>query len=70
MPPRPLPLTLTMTTLHRPNAPPSRNGVGASCVVLPSGPWPRVIDFLVQRFPGVSAETARKIYDFFHERPE
>ena len=43
--------------LHRPNAPPSRNGVGASCVVLPAGPWARVIDFLPQRFPGVSADT-------------
>lgn len=43
--------------LHRPNPPPSRNGVGASCVVLPTGPWARVIDFLVQRFPGVSAAT-------------
>ena len=43
--------------LHRPNAPPSRNGVGPSCVVLPTGPWVRVIDFLVHRFPGVSAAT-------------
>ncbi len=43
--------------LHRPNPPPSRNGVGASCVVLPAGPWTRVIDFLPQRFPGVSMDT-------------
>ncbi len=43
--------------LPRPNAPPSRNGVGASCVVLPPGPWSRVIDFLVQRFPSVSPNT-------------
>jgi tRNA pseudouridine32 synthase/23S rRNA pseudouridine746 synthase len=43
--------------LHRPNAPPSRNGVGASCVVLPAGQWARVIDFLPQRFPGVSTDT-------------
>ena len=43
--------------LPRPNAPPSRNGVGASSVVLPQGPWCRVIDFLVQRFPSVSADT-------------
>lgn len=43
--------------LHRPNAPPSRNGVGASSVVLPQGPWTRVIDFLVQRFPSVSLDT-------------
>ena len=43
--------------LHRPNAPPSRNGVGASCVVLPAGPWTLVVDFLPQRFPGVSMDT-------------
>ena len=43
--------------LHRPNAPPSRNGVGASCVVLPQGPWVRAIDFLLHRFPSVSADT-------------
>jgi tRNA pseudouridine32 synthase/23S rRNA pseudouridine746 synthase len=42
---------------HRPNAPPSRDGVGASSVVLPQGPWTCVIDFLVQRFPSVSRET-------------
>ena len=43
--------------LLRPNAPPNRNGVGASCVVLPEGPWTLVIDFLVQRFPGVNEAT-------------
>nr|WP_295778817.1 pseudouridine synthase [Rhodoferax sp.] len=43
--------------LHRPNPPPNRNGVGASCVVLPAGSWARVIDFLPQRFPGVSTDT-------------
>ena len=43
--------------LHRPNAPPSRNGVGASSVVLPQGPWVRAIDFLLHRFPSVSADT-------------
>ncbi len=43
--------------LHRPNAPPSRNGVGASCVVLPAGSWSRVIDFLPQRFPSVNLDT-------------
>ena len=41
--------------LHRPNPPPGRNGVGASCVVLPTGPWATVAEFLVQRFPGVPA---------------
>jgi tRNA pseudouridine32 synthase/23S rRNA pseudouridine746 synthase len=41
-------------SLQRAHAPPSRNGVGASSVVLPQGVWARVIDFLVQRFPSVS----------------
>lgn len=41
--------------LHRPNAPPSRNGVGASCVVLPAGPWRTMAEFLVERFPKVPA---------------
>jgi tRNA pseudouridine32 synthase/23S rRNA pseudouridine746 synthase len=41
--------------LHRPNAPPSRNGVGASCVVLPAGPWLTMHEGLVARFPGVPA---------------
>lgn len=36
---------------------PTRNGVGPSCVGLPPGDWPLVIDFLIQRFPGVGAET-------------
>lgn len=31
-----------------------RNGVGASSVVLPEGPWATVLEFLVQRFPGVT----------------
>jgi len=33
-----------------------RNGVGPSCVSLPAGPWPTMLDFLVQRFPGIAAE--------------
>ncbi|MDO8285194.1 MAG: pseudouridine synthase [Rhodoferax sp.] len=41
--------------LHRPNPPPSRNGVGASCVVLPAGPWLTMHEGLVARFPGVPA---------------
>ena len=32
---------------------PMRDGVGASCVALPAGPWPTIADFLVQRFPAV-----------------
>jgi tRNA pseudouridine32 synthase/23S rRNA pseudouridine746 synthase len=33
---------------------PSRDGVGPSWVGLTPGPWPRLIDFLQARFPGVS----------------
>lgn len=33
-----------------------RDGVGPSCVSLPAGPWATMLDFLVQRFPGVTAE--------------
>ncbi len=29
---------------------PTREGVGPSCIALPPGPWPRVIDFLAERF--------------------
>lgn len=37
--------------------PPSRNGVGASCVGLPAGGWPGLLDFLVERFPAVARST-------------
>jgi len=36
-----------------PHTPPLRDGVGPSSVVLPLGAWPTVLDFLVERFPGV-----------------
>jgi tRNA pseudouridine32 synthase/23S rRNA pseudouridine746 synthase len=39
--------------------PPSREGVSASWVVLPVGPWETILDFLVHRFPGVPADTWR-----------
>ncbi|MGV3741275.1 MAG: pseudouridine synthase [Burkholderiaceae bacterium] len=35
---------------------PNRNGVGASCVALPPGAWPTLIDFLAHRFPVVARE--------------
>lgn len=35
---------------------PTRKGVGQSQVALPPGPWPRMIDFLVQRFPAIDAQ--------------
>jgi tRNA pseudouridine32 synthase / 23S rRNA pseudouridine746 synthase len=34
---------------------PTKNGVGASVIVLPSGPWPTVLDFLIARFPHIPA---------------
>jgi len=37
--------------------PPTRDGVGPSCVGLPSGPWPTLIDFLAERFPNVTRQT-------------
>jgi tRNA pseudouridine32 synthase/23S rRNA pseudouridine746 synthase len=36
--------------------PPSRDGVGASVVGLPAGPWITLADFLAHRFPAVSQE--------------
>src|SRR3954469_20819405 len=36
--------------------PPSRDGVGPSSVVLPDGRWPTIAAFLIDRFPGISAE--------------
>ena len=42
-------------TRYRPNAPAARNGVHASCAVLPSrGDWPLVLDYLAERFPRLS----------------
>jgi tRNA pseudouridine32 synthase/23S rRNA pseudouridine746 synthase len=40
---------------------PVRDGVGASQVSLPAGDWVSILDFLVQRFPAISADewTAR-----------
>lgn len=35
---------------------PTRNGVGASRVSLPSGPWPTVLDFLLERMPDISRD--------------
>lgn len=48
----------------RPNAPPPRNGVGASSVVLPVGPWATVLEFLVQRFPAITpAQWLQRLQD-------
>jgi len=33
---------------------PMLEGVSASCVALPAGPWPLLVDFLAQRLPAVS----------------
>ena len=37
--------------------PPTRQGIGPSCVGLPAGPWPTLLDFLTARFPNVSRQT-------------
>ena len=37
--------------------PPTRNGVGPSCVALPPGTWPTLLDFLQERFPNVTRAT-------------
>lgn len=34
---------------------PARDGVGASCIALPPGPWPTIAAFLIDRFPAVPA---------------
>ncbi len=47
----------------RPNPPPARAGVSASCTVLPAvqqQDWPRVEDYLVHRFPHIAAATWRQ----------
>lgn len=36
--------------------PPSRDGVGASCVALPPGTWPHLLDFLVEKFPFIARD--------------
>lgn len=36
---------------------PTKNGVGPSCVGLPAGDWPTVLDFLVERFPAIARST-------------
>lgn len=43
-----------------PPLPLTRDGVSPSTVVLPEGSWRTIADFLVQRFPGVGAETWRE----------
>lgn len=35
---------------------PTRDGVGASCVALPAGPWPTVLDFLAWRIAAVARD--------------
>ncbi len=38
-------------------SPPTRNGVGPSCVGLSAGPWLTLLDFLTARFPNVARQT-------------
>lgn len=37
--------------------PPVRDGIGPSRVGLPAGAWPTLMDFLAQRFPGITRQT-------------
>ena len=39
---------------------PTRDGVGASCVGLPIGPWATILDFLVERFPSQGGDVWQK----------
>jgi tRNA pseudouridine32 synthase / 23S rRNA pseudouridine746 synthase len=41
---------------HHPHAPPMRDGVGPSCVVLPSQGQGSMLDFLAQRLPVVTRD--------------
>lgn len=36
--------------------PPTRDGVGPSCVGLPTGPWPTMLDFLSERFAAITRQ--------------
>lgn len=44
--------------MSRPTRPalPTRDGVSASCVALPAGPWPTILDFLCERIPAVQRD--------------
>ncbi len=42
---------------------PTRNGVGPSRVSLPAGPWPTVLDFLLERMPDISRDEWRQRFD-------
>lgn len=37
--------------------PPTRQGIGPSCVGLPAGPWRTLLDFLTARFPNITPQT-------------
>ncbi len=53
-----------MKKSRTPQPPPaSRDGVGASSVVLPDGTWPTIAAFLIERFPGIPAETWMQRFD-------
>lgn len=42
-----------MARAPRPEALPLRDGVSASCVAVPAGPWPTLLDFLCERLPAI-----------------
>lgn len=45
-----------MYKTDRPAVLPIRQGVSPSCVAVPAGPWPTLLDFLVHRLPKVSRQ--------------
>jgi len=45
-----------MTMSFQIGKPPLHHGIGASCVGLPTGNWPTVLEYLVQRFPAIKRE--------------
>jgi tRNA pseudouridine32 synthase/23S rRNA pseudouridine746 synthase len=49
-------LNASKTLLQGQYKPPARNGVGPSCIGLPSGDWLTTLDFLAERFASVGRE--------------
>jgi tRNA pseudouridine32 synthase/23S rRNA pseudouridine746 synthase len=47
-------------TLKKTSQPPTRDGVGPSCVTLPVAEWVTVFDFLAGRFPAISRQEWRE----------
>jgi len=46
-----------LSAFKPPFKPPTRQGIGPSCVGLPAGAWPTLLDFLTERFPNITPQT-------------